>query len=110
MMMSTPQVATIVALVTLATLITRFAPFLLFSGKKQHPSVAYLGRTLPYAVVGLLVVFSLKDVSLTTSAYGIPEALAILTIVLLHVWKRNVLLSIGAGTAVYMILIHVLPL
>lgn len=110
MMLSTPQVGTIVALVTLATLITRFAPFVLFAGKKHHPAVEYLGRTLPYAVVGLLVVFSLKDVSLTTSGYGIPEALAILSIVLLHVWKRNVLLSIGGGTAIYMILIHVMPL
>ena len=110
MMLSTPQVGIIVALVTLATLITRFTPFVLFSGKKQHPAVEYLGRTLPYAVVGLLVVFSLKDINLTTSGYGIPEALAILCIVLLHLWKRNVLLSIGGGTAIYMILIHVLPL
>jgi branched-subunit amino acid transport protein AzlD len=106
MMLSTPQVGMIVVLVTVATLITRFTPFLLFSGKKQHPAIEYLGRTLPYAVVGLLVVFSLKDVRLADAAHGIPEALAILAIVLLHFWKRNVLLSIGAGTVIYMILIR----
>jgi len=106
MMLSTPQVGLIVALVTLATLITRFAPFVLFSSKKQHPAIEYLGRTLPYAVVGLLVVFSLKDVNLAVTAHGIPEALAILGIVLLHLWKRNVLLSIGAGTIIYMVLIR----
>jgi len=98
----------IIGVVVLGTLITRFLPFALFAGRqKSHPFVAYLGRVLPYAAVGLLVVYCLKSVSLTASPFGIPEAVAILCIAVLHIWKGSTLLSIGAGTAVYMLLVQV---
>lgn len=88
-----------------ATAITRFLPFILFpAGKETPPYMVYLGKTLPYATIGLLVVYCLKGVSLKAYPYGLSEALSVLLIVLLHHVKGNSLLSIGAGTACYMIL------
>ena len=89
-------------------MITRFLPFVLFpAGKKTPKYIEYLGKSLPYATMGLLVVYCLKGVSLTAAPFGAPEILAIVAIILLHNWKRNSLLSIGAGTVFYMILVQV---
>lgn len=89
------------------TILTRFLPFVLFpAGKKMPPFVEYLGRVLPYATMGLLVVYCLKGVSLFTAPFGLPEFLACALVAALHVWKRNSLLSIGAGTVFYMILVQ----
>ena len=91
----------------LATVLTRFLPFLFFpTGKKTPKYVIYLGNTLPYATIGLLVVYCLRGVSFTAHPYGLPEALSIAVIALLHIWKGNSLLSIGGGTALYMVLIQ----
>ncbi len=101
------QALCIIAMGVLGTVVTRFLPFLLFKrAGEQHPYVTYLGKVLPYAAVGLLVVYCLKGVSLTQSPFGIPEAISIALIAVLHFWKENVLLSIGAGTALYMILVQ----
>ncbi len=90
-----------------ATMLTRFLPFVLFPpGKKTPPFMEYLGRTLPYATMGLLVVYCLKDVSLAGSSHGLPEMIAVAVIVVLHWWKGNSLLSIGAGTVIYMIMVQ----
>ena len=87
--------------------ITRFAPFILFpEGKKRPPVIEYLGKTLPPAMMGLLVVYCLKNVSLLTRPHGIPELIAIVVIVILHKWKSNALLSIAIGTACYMYIMH----
>lgn len=97
----------IILAVAAGTQLTRWLPFLLFPENRQPPeAVTYLGRVLTPAVMGLLVVYCLKGVSLTAPPHGIPEALAILTTILLHRWKSNVLLSIVGGTALYMILIQ----
>ena len=91
----------------LGTMLTRFLPFLLFPESKEPPRfITYLGTVLPYAMTGLLVVYSLKGVHLTSGSHGIPELLAIIAIALLHIWKRNMLLSIAGGTAVYMLLVQ----
>jgi len=93
----------------LATVLTRFLPFLFFpAGKKTPKYVVYLGNTLPYATIGLLVVYCLRGVSFTSHPYGLPEVLSIAVIALLHIWKGNSLLSIGGGTALYMILVQTL--
>lgn len=98
----------IIAALVLGTVITRFLPFLLFpAGKKTPRYVEYLGKTLPYATIGLLVVYCLKGISIGTAPHGLPELLAVAAIVLLHRWKSNSLLSIGAGTAIYMFFIQV---
>ncbi len=91
------QVLTVAAVV-LGTMTTRFLPFLLFPEGKQPPAfIRYLGTVLPSAVIGLLVVFCLKD-AVFTSWHGLPELLGILVVALLHRWKKNILLSIAGGT------------
>ena len=90
----------------LGTMVTRFLPFLIFPEGKEPPEfIRYLGKVLPYAVIGLLVIYCLKDVP-GSGTYGIPEFLAIVFIVLLHRWKKNILLSIGGGTVFYMLLVQ----
>ena len=90
----------------LGTMVTRFLPFLIFPEGKEPPEfIQYLGKVLHYAVIGLLVIFCLKDVP-GSGTYGIPEFLAIVFIVLLHRWKKNILLSIGGGTVFYMLLVQ----
>jgi len=107
MTLSPSQTVIIILMVTLGTVITRFLPFILFSGRKdRHPYIKYLGDVLPCAVIGLLVVYCLKGVHITQSPFGAPEAAAIICIALLHFWKNNALLSIGVGTVAYMLLIQ----
>lgn len=102
----TQQIITI-AMVVLGTMLTRFLPFLIFPGGKETPAfIQYLGKVLPAAVFGLLVVYSLKDVSLFSGSHGIPEAISIVLVVALHLWKRQMLLSIAGGTLCYMLLVQ----
>ena len=89
------------------TQITRWLPFWLFPEDKEPPAVIiYLGRVLPAATMGLLVVYCLKGVSWLSSPHGVPELIAVGAVVLLHRWKSNVLLSIAGGTAAYMLLVQ----
>jgi len=100
------QIITI-AMCVLATVLTRFLPFVLFRENRPTPAfVQYLGKALPSAVFAMLVVYCLKNVSLIAAPHGIPEAIGIVVTVLLHLWKRQMLLSIAGGTAVYMLLIQ----
>jgi branched-subunit amino acid transport protein AzlD len=86
---------------------TRLIPFLFFpDGKKIPPMIQYLGKVLPPAVIGMLVIYCLKAVSVTAYPFGLPELLAIAVVIVLHVWKRNNLLSIGVGTVLYMVLVQ----
>lgn len=102
----TQQILTIAAVV-LGTMTTRFLPFLLFPAGKTTPAfVQYLGKALPAAVFGLLVIYSLKDVQLLTGSHGIPEAISIALVIILHCWKRQMLLSIAGGTICYMLLMQ----
>ena len=102
----TQQIIT-VAVVVLGTMTTRFLPFLIFPEGKEPPAViTYLGTVLPYAVIGLLVVYCLRSTQLFAYPYGIPELIACLAGIGLHAWKRNVLLSVGAGTVLYMALVQ----
>ena len=95
----------IIAVVAAVTMAIRFAPFLVFRGKT--PSVVvYLGNVLPYAIMAMLVVYCLKSVSFTAVSHGIPEAVSVLVVVLLHKWKHNTLLSILGGTILYMIFVQ----
>ena len=99
----------IIVVATLVTMATRFLPFLIFgSGRKTPDIIVYLGKVLPYAIMGMLVVYCMKDVSFLQAPHGIPELLGCAVVAALHLWKRNTLLSIGAGTVFYMVLIHFL--
>ena len=102
----TEQIIT-VAVCALGTMLTRFLPFLLFSEKRKTPAyIQYLGRVLPAAVFGMLVVYCLKNVSLFTGTHGLPELIAIAVTVLLHLTAKNMLLSIAGGTVAYMLLVQ----
>ena len=97
----------IILMVALATQITRWTPFLVFSGGRKLPRVVEdLGRLLPPAMMGLLVVYSLRNTQLLTGSHGLPEAIAVAVTAGLHLWRRSTLLSILAGTAVYMLLVQ----
>ena len=97
----------IVTMVALATQITRWTPFLIFSGSRKLPKVVEdLGRLLPPAMMGLLVVYSLRNTDILSGSHGLPEAIAVAVTAGLHLWKRSTLLSILAGTAVYMLLVQ----
>ena len=87
------------------TISLRFLPFIAF-GKSRPEFVMYLGRVLPYSVMAMLVIYCLKEVNILTGSHGVPEALSCLVVILLHVWRRNTLLSIIAGTALYMFLVQ----
>jgi len=105
--MSKLDAALIITVVALVTAGLRFLPFLIFGENKATPPlVAYLGQVLPFAIMGMLVVYCLKDVSITSGSFGIPELIGCATVALLHIWKRNTLLSIGAGTVCYMLLVQ----
>lgn len=89
------------------TYLLRALPFLVWGSKPIPPLIAYLGNTLPYAMMGLLVVYAFKNIDLTSAPFGIPEMIAGIFCVLLHLWKHNNLLSISASTLIYMLLIQV---
>lgn len=96
-----------IAVIALVTAALRFLPFLIFGeNRKTPPMISYLGQVLPYAIMGMLVVYCLKGVTLTSAPFGIPEAIGCTVVAGLHVWKRNTLLSIGAGTVCYMLLVQ----
>lgn len=104
-MTTTQSVITILAVV-LGTMVTRFVPFIIFpEGKKPPAFITYLGTVLPFAAIGLLVVYCLKD-AFGASYHGLPELIAMVCIVALHKWKKNTLLSIGTGTVLYMLLVQ----
>ena len=102
-MSSAAYSALLVAVMSAVTILLRAAPFLIF--KKKTPAyVMYLGKVLPAAIIGMLVVYCLKDVKIVSAPFAAPELIAGLLVVGLHAWKRNILLSILAGTAAYMLL------
>ncbi len=99
--------AAMVAVIAAVTAALRFAPFLIFRENRKTPALLeYLGKVLPYAIMGMLVVYCLKSVDVTAAPYGIPEFLGCAVVAVLHIWKRNTLLSIGLGTVCYMLLVQ----
>lgn len=106
-MMTMEQQAITILMVILGTMATRFLPFLVFPADKPTPKyIQYLGKYLPSAVFGLLVIYCLKNVSVFTGSHGIPELIAIALVIVLHLWKRQMLLSIAGGTVCYMLLVQ----
>ena len=96
-----------IAIIVFATMLTRFLPFLIFPAGKETPRfVKYLGKVLPAAVFGLLVIYSLKGVNVLEGSHGVPEMIAIAVVIGLHLWKKQMLISIAGGTVVYMLLVQ----
>ena len=103
--MNSMHAAALVAAMSVMTILTRFLPFIVF--RKNTPRyITYLGKVLPPAIIGMLVIYCLKDVSLLAKPFGIPELIAAACVVGLQVWKRNSLISILTGTVVYMVLVQ----
>ena len=101
--------ALLIAVVALVTALLRFLPFLIFNGKRPIPKwISYLGTVLPYSVMAMLVVYCLKGISFGVVSGWLPYVISVVTVVLLHIWKRNTLLSIIGGTVCYMLLIRLL--
>lgn len=105
--MTTIEQIITIGLCVIATMLTRFIPFMVFSEKRKTPSfILYIGKYLPSAVLGMLVIYCLKDVSIISGTHAIPELIAIAVTVVLHLWKRQMLLSIAGGTICYMLLLQ----
>ena len=99
----------IIIVAALVTMSTRFLPFLIFGKEGKTPAIiTYLGKVLPYAIMGMLVVYCMKDVNFLAYPYGLPELIACIAVAVLHLWKRNSLLSIGVGTVFYMLLVQLI--
>ena len=104
--MTFPQQVITIALCVLATMTTRLLPFLVFAGKREIPAmIRYLGKALPSAIFAMLVVYCLRNTDVTAH-FALPEIMAVAATVLIHLWKRQMLLSIAGGTAVYMLLVQ----
>ena len=105
--MTITQQIVMIGTVVLGTMLTRFLPFLVFPSGKQTPKyIQYLGKVLPAAVFGLLVVYCLKGVNILAGSHGLPELISILVVIGLHLWKRQMLISIAGGTIYYMMLVQ----
>lgn len=101
--------ALIVFVSGLVTIAIRFLPFFIFGGKRKTPElITYLGTVLPYAIMGMLVVYCLRNVAFMGANHGIPEIISCVLVVLLHLWKRNTLISIAGGTVCYMFLVQMI--
>jgi len=106
-MPTTIQALIIIAVLALGTAITRFLPFIFFPNAASAPKyVIYLGKMLPTAAISILVVYCLRHVTLAAAPHGVPEAIAIVAVAALHIWRKNTLLSIAAGTVIYMLLVQ----
>lgn len=96
-----------IVIISSVTAALRFLPFIVFSGGKKTPRIVlYLGKVLPFAIMAMLMVYCLKSVSLLFYPFGLPELIGVIIVVLLHIWKRNSLLSIAGGTVCYMLFIQ----
>lgn len=98
----------LIILMAVVTALLRFLPFLIWNGKRKTPAyILFLGKYLPYSIMGMLVVYCLKGVQISSYPHGLPELISVAVVAILHAWKKNTLLSIIGGTALYMFLIQV---
>ena len=96
-----------ISVAALCTFATRLVPFALFGGKKEVPAtITYLGKVLPPAIIATLIIYCIRSVDFTASPHGAAEIIAIVVTALLHIWKKNTLISIGGGTILYMFLVQ----
>ena len=105
--MSNTHAAILIAIMAVVTMLLRFLPFMIFRDRETPSYITFLGKYLPYSIMGMLVVYCLKGVSVTVSPFGIPELISVVLVAVLHIWKRNSLISIVSGTVCYMLLIQV---
>lgn len=105
--MNSLQLFITIASIALTTYFIRFIPFFIFSSKRGVPPfVKYLGDSLPFAIFGILIVYCLKDTSFISGTYGIPEMIAILVTIVIHLWKKQTLLTLTVATVLYMVMVQ----
>lgn len=104
--MNDKQIFISIVIMSAVTIALRFLPFILFSGKKTPKVIAYLGKVLPYAMMGMLVVYCLRDISFKSAGGFVPEILASAVVVVSYIIKKNSLISIISGTVSYMLLVQ----
>lgn len=105
--MDTKHSMLIIAVIAIITMAMRYMPFLIFSGKRKTPKIImYLGRVLPFAMIGMLVVYCFKDVKPLSFPFALPEIIAALIVGATYLWKRNTLISVASGTVSYMLLVQ----
>ncbi|QUH19567.1 branched-chain amino acid transporter permease [Alkaliphilus sp. B6464] len=96
-----------ILVIGIVTFAIRIAPFILFGKDKATPKyIEYIGNYLPPAVIAMLIIYCLRNVNISAFPFGIPEVIGVITVAILHIWKRNNLISIIGGTAIYMIAIQ----
>lgn len=106
--MNDKYIISVIAVMSIVTVLLRFLPFILFDHGKQLPKwVSYLGKVLPPAIMSMLLVYCLKNINLTAGNHGLPELICVGVAMLMHNWKRNTLLSIGVSTLLYMVIIQI---
>ena len=107
MILTSQQSLIIILVISFTTYLTRAIPFLLFPANKKTPEfVTYLGSVLPFAIIGMLIVYCLKQTTIDSYPFGIPEVISIAAVIAVHIWRKNTLLSIGGGTLLYMLLVQ----
>ena len=108
MIMTVEQSIITIMVVVLGTMLTRFLPFMIFPSNKKPPTyIQYLGEVLPYAVIGMLVIYCLKDIPTESLKYGVSEIIGVLIVAVIHIWKKNSLLSMASGTIIYMLVVQI---
>lgn len=98
----------LILIMAIITMTLRFLPFVIFKGRKTPDFISYLGGVLPYSIMAMLIVYCLKGINFLSGSRGIPEILACIFVVLIHLWKNNTLLSVGFGTVFYMVLVQII--
>ena len=109
MILTTLQLVITIAIMAILTFMTRVIPFIIFPANKKTPDyIHFLGEVLPFAIIGMLIVYCLKAVSFISFPFDLPELIAIVFIIILHLWKNSTLLSISGGTLLYMFLVQMI--
>lgn len=107
MQLTAQQSLILILLIAFITFLIRATPFILFPANKKTPEyIVYLGTILPYAIMGMLIIYCLKGVSISAPYFGLPELISVAFVVIVHLWKRNTLISIAGGTILYMVLVQ----
>lgn len=107
MLLTWQQSLIVILVIAITTFLTRVIPFILFLASRKTPEyINYLGKVLPFAIIGMLIVYCLKSTGVNAYPYGLPEIISVTAVIVIHLWKSNSLLSIGSGTLIYMLLVQ----
>ena len=107
-MITNSQAIILIAVATIATFLTRSLPFIFLNKHRSNKYIVYLGKVLPFSIIGLLMIYSVKEINFMVMPFALPEIIAIAATALIHRLFRNNLISIGLGTAIYLIIVNII--